>query len=154
MYGSAAGHFLSLFRDRDCFFSLPPRTPSLSRGWKITVLPPLCGSGPATVYFRFYVWKKQKKMICATIQKKNNDNDNNEMWQIKKQIIIWTKVAEMLIKKIIKKGARRFIFRWRTKTGRKSIPPLPTLLARTFSRLHCRPSALVSWFINEKQRRW
>lgn len=43
--------------------------------------------------------KKQKNDMCDDTKKqKKNDNDNNEMWQIKKQIIIWTKVAEMLIK--------------------------------------------------------
>lgn len=58
-----------------------------------------------------------------------------------------------MIKKITKKGALRFIFRRRTKTGRKSTPPLPTPLARTLFRcLLSGPSVVVSWFINEKQR--
>jgi len=77
------------------------------------------------------------------------------MWQIKKQIIIWTKVEEMLIKKKVHDGL--FLGDVQKLAG----SPYPTSAYPSGEDVLSPPPTLSpQWscnfvrFINEKQRRW
>lgn len=87
------------FRARDCFFSA---TAAAIVGGKNRLASPRChrGSGPAFVYFWFYIKKnhlmmiviiiivinrkKERHMRCTTTREKTGTIQHNEMWQIKK----------------------------------------------------------------------
>jgi len=72
-YGSAvySGHFLSLFRDRDCFFSLPPRPDAVVKSWvennRRSVAPI---QQPYILGFMYEKKQKKKNDTCDDTEKK------------------------------------------------------------------------------------